>query len=97
MKTKLILILTLFLSIAAFSAEAQIKTNRQFNYRHGIGNRLTRAEAFRLNNMKQHLRRDYLRAKCNNGRIGPLERRHLKQERRQLRRTEFRFRNNRLR
>jgi hypothetical protein len=96
MKTKFFLIVTLLLSIAALSADAQIRQHRSFN-RPGINNGISRAEAFRLRNMKTDLRRDYLRAKMNDGRIGPLERRHLKQERRQLRRTEFRFRNNRLR
>ena len=96
MKTKTILIVTLLLSILVINADAQIRQHRSFN-RPGINNGLSRTEAFRLRHMKADLRRDYLRAKMNNGRVGPLERRHLKQERRQLRRTEFRFRHNRLR
>jgi hypothetical protein len=96
MKTKPFLIVTLLLSIMVSSADAQVRQQRPIN-RPGINNGLTRAEAFRLRNMKADLRRDYLRAKLNDGRIGPLERRHLKQERRELRRKEVRFRNNRLR
>jgi hypothetical protein len=96
MKTKTILIVTLLLSILVINADAQIRQHRSFN-RPGINNGLSRTEAFRLRHMKADLRRDYLRAKMNDGRIGPLERRHLKQERRQLRRTEFRFRHNSLR
>jgi hypothetical protein len=96
MKTKLFLIVTLLLSILVINADAQIRHQRPFN-RPGINNGLSRAETFRLRHMKADLRRDYLRAKMNNGRIGPLERRHLKQERRQLRRAEIRFRNNRFR
>jgi hypothetical protein len=96
MKYKFFLIVTLLLSVSAFNAEAQVRSHRPY-IRPGINNGISRAEAFRLHHMKADLRRDYLRAKMNNGRIGLLERRHLKQERRQLRRTEFRFRNNRLR
>jgi hypothetical protein len=96
MKYKLILIVTLFLSITALSSQAQIRSQR-FNNRPGINNGLTRPEAFRLRHMKADLRRDYVRAKLNDGRIGPLERRHLKMEQRQLKRTEFRLRHNRLR
>lgn len=94
MKYKLFLIVTLLLAITSFNADAQIRGHRP-NMRPGINNGITRAEAFRLRNMKADLRRDYLRAKLNDGRIGPMERRNLKQERRQLRRAEFRFRNNR--
>jgi type II secretory pathway predicted ATPase ExeA len=96
MKYKLLLIVTLLLSISVLNAEAQLRGPRPY-MRPGINNGITRVEAFRLRNMKQDLRRDYLRAKLNDGRIGPLERRQLKQERRQLRRAEFRFRNNRFR
>jgi len=94
MKYKLFLIVTLLLSIAAFSADAQIRQHRPLNHP-GINNGISRAEAFGLRHMKTDLRRDYLRAKMNNGRIGPLERRHLKQERKQLRRAEWRMRHNR--
>ncbi|MFN5135323.1 MAG: hypothetical protein ACK5DG_08390 [Chitinophagaceae bacterium] len=94
MKTKLFLIVTLLLSILVINADAQIRQQRSFN-RPGISNGISRAEAFRLRHMKADLRRDYLRAKMNNGRIGPLERRHLKQERKQLRRAEWRMRHNR--
>ncbi len=93
MKYKFILIATLLLFISAFSVQAQLR-GRHFAPSPGINDGITRGEAFRLRAMKADLRRDYVRAKLNDGRIGPLERRHLKQERRQIRRAEFRFRNN---
>lgn len=94
MKTKFFLIATLLLIIAFVGAEAQIRSHRSSN-RPGISNGITRTEAFRLRNMKQDLRRDYMLAKINDGRIGPLERRHLTMERKQLRRAEWRMRHNR--
>jgi hypothetical protein len=96
MKFKLFLIITLLLSVPVTYSYAQ-KNHRHYHNRPGINNGITKTEAFRLRHMKADLRRDYVRAKLNDGRIGPLERRHLLQERRQLKCAEFRFRNNRLR
>ncbi|MBX9783370.1 MAG: hypothetical protein K2X48_08770 [Chitinophagaceae bacterium] len=94
MKYKLLLIATLLLSISAFNAEAQVRSHRTY-IRPGITNGTSRAEAFRLRQDRRHLRRDVIRFKRNDGRIGPLERRHLRRERRHLKRERFFFQHNR--
>lgn len=97
MKTKIVLLLAIILSASAYKADAQLK-QRPYAYRPGLQQRnITPGEAFRLRHDQRHLRRDAIRFKRNDGRIGPLERRHLKKERRHLKRERFFFQHNRRR
>lgn len=89
-----ILFIVLLLSAAAISVNAQVNHRSHVRAQTQIRAGISQGEAFRLRHMKQDLRRDYLRAKMNDGRIGPLERRHLLQEKRKIHRAEFRFRLN---
>jgi hypothetical protein len=89
-----ILFIVLLLSVAAIIVNAQVNHRGHLRTQTQIRAGISQGEAFRLRHMKQDLRRDYLQAKTNDGRIGPLERRHLLQEKRKMHRAEFRFRNN---
>ena len=93
MKYKFFFIL-LLVSVAAASANAQITHKHHFRSQTQIGSGISPSEAFRLRHIKQDLRKDYVRAKMNDGRIGPLERRHLQRERKQIRRAQLRFKAN---
>lgn len=91
MKTKL---LFLFLLIAGLSitASAQVRQQHQRQHR-GYGNnfrqgKITKGEDFLLHRKKQHIRRDFRIAKGNDGKIGPLERKHLKREMKQYKRKQ---------
>lgn len=88
------LFIVLLLSVAAITVNAQVNHRGHLRAQTNIRAGISPAEAFRLRHLKQDLRRDYLRAKMNDGRIGPMERRHLLQEKRKMRRAEFRFRHN---
>ncbi len=96
MKTKLFLAAILFIAIS-FAAEAQPAPGQFNRHRHhGIQNgSITPGEAYKLHRQKKHIRRDIAAAKLNDGRIGPLERRHIKKEQHQFRRQHFIARHNR--
>jgi hypothetical protein len=92
MKTKL---LFLFLLIAGLSitASAQVRQQHQ-RQQHGYGNhfrkgKITKGEAVLLHRQKQHIRHDLRIAKGNDGKIGPMERKHLKREIKQYKRQRF--------
>jgi hypothetical protein len=97
MKYNIILMLTFVLTIIAATSQAQHNPRIKVRTQTHVGTGINPREAFYLRQMKADLRRDYVRAKMNDGRIGPLERRHLQQERRQVHRAELRFRYNRQR
>lgn len=92
MKTKLLFLFLLFAGIA-LTAPAQVAQQQQ-RKQHGYGNhfrngKITKGEAVLLHRQKQHLRHDLRIAKTNDGKIGPVERKHLKREMKQYKRQRF--------
>jgi hypothetical protein len=92
MKTKLLFLFLLFASLA-ITATAQVRQQNQRQHQ-GSGNhfrqgKITKGEAFLLHRQKQHIRHDFRIAKRNDGKIGPLERKHLKREMKQYKRQRF--------
>lgn len=91
MKTKLFLLLVLGLSVGYTSiaqpGSGAAQRNRMLNSsRCGT---ITPGEVLHLQKMKRDIRRDVLHARRNDGVIGPMERRRLKQEVRQYKRHRF--------
>jgi hypothetical protein len=91
MKTKLVLLLVLGLSLG-FTSFAQPgrgpfqRKGMAYGMRSGA---ITPGEAIHLRNMKRDIRCDVRQARRNDGVIGPMERRHLKREVRQYKRHRF--------
>jgi hypothetical protein len=83
MKTKL---LFLFLLFAGIGITASAQTGRQqLHQHHGYGNhfrqgKITKGEALFLHKRQQHIRHDIRMAKRNDGKIGPMERKHIRRE-----------------
>jgi len=88
MKTKLLLFILLFAGIGiTASAQTDQQKLRQHRYGHHAGQgRITKGEAIHLQRKKQHIRRDVRMAKLNDGKIGPMERKHIRREMRQYKR-----------
>ncbi len=88
MKTKLMIAFFTLLSFTAINASAQNQRgfyDENQRIRQGIASgQLTVAEAARLNAQKTQLRREAIRYKTNDGRIGPLERADLRRDNRRL-------------
>ena len=88
MKTRLLIagVLFCFISISA-SAQNDNRTLRDENRRikKGIANgQLTRPEAARLKAQQGHIKREAIRYKANDGRIGPRERADLRRDQKRL-------------
>lgn len=88
MKSKFIIAVVALLSVSALNVSAQNNRSlRDENKRidHGVASgQLTAMEASRLNGQKAQLRREAIRYKANDGRIGPRERADLKRDNRRL-------------
>jgi hypothetical protein len=92
MKTKL---LFLFLLIAGLGITASAQATKQHQRQHnGSGNhfrkgKIKKGETLFLHRQKQHIHHDLRIAKGNNGKISPMERKHLKREMKQYKRQRF--------
>jgi uncharacterized protein YwbE len=97
MKLKLIAILALLMGAGIPSIEAQVHQRAQkARIAQGIrSGELTRYEAHRLLREQQRIHRHTHRARLNDGRIGPRERRLLAYEKRKASRHIYRYKHNR--
>lgn len=98
MKTKLAVALILMMGLAIGSADAQIAAGRHQKARIAQGVRsgeLTRFETKRLAKEQFRIHRHMRRAKLNDGRIGPRERRLLAFEKRRANHHIYRYKHNR--
>ncbi|MBK8088000.1 MAG: hypothetical protein IPK31_08675 [Chitinophagaceae bacterium] len=88
MKTKLLLLFILLFAGISITASAQVKQTRKHHaYGHHLRQgKITKGEAIHLQKKKQHIRRDIRMAKRNDGKIGPMERKHIRKEMRQYKR-----------
>lgn len=88
MKTKLLLFILLFAGIGiTASAQTDQQKVRQHRYGHHVGKeRITKGEAIHLQKKKHHIRHDVRMAKRNDGKIGPMERKHIRREMKQYKR-----------
>lgn len=88
MKTKLLFFILLFTGIGiTASAQADQQKLRQHRYGHHVRQgKITKGEAIHLQKKKQHIRRDVRMAKRNDGKIGPMERKHIRREMKQYKR-----------
>ncbi len=98
MKTKLLFLFLLFAGIGV-TASAQVRP-QQLRKHHDYGNnfrqgKITKGEALFLHRKKQHIRHDILVAKRNDGKIGPMERKHIRREMKQYKRQRFAAAHNR--
>lgn len=92
MKTKLLFLLLLITGLA-LTTSAQVRQQHQRQH-HGYGNhfrkgKITKGESMLLQRQKQHIRHDLRIAKGNDGKIGPMERKHLRKEMKQYKRQRF--------
>lgn len=91
MKIRFMIALVALLSISAFSASAQnnrsLRDEKQRIRQGGINGQLTARETARLSAQKAQLRREAIRYKLNDGRIGPRERADLRRDNRRLSRN----------
>jgi hypothetical protein len=100
MKTKFFVLLVLILSTGYASyAQPGFRSVQRKGMAWGIrAGALTPGEALHLRNMKRNIGYDLRQARRNDGVIGPLERRRIKQEVRQFKRHRFvAMHNNRVR
>lgn len=91
MKTRLFLFALMITSFSLIAAAQPGRNLAQRKHLHqGISRgSITRGEAIYLKRQQMHVRKDVRRARLNDGRIGPLERRHINRERKHLRRSFF--------
>ncbi|MBC7848266.1 MAG: hypothetical protein H7Y31_00955 [Chitinophagaceae bacterium] len=97
MKARVLILLTLIMGVAVGSADAQIR-NRHENARIGHGIRkgeLTRAEAYHLKKQQHRIHRHERKARFNDGRISPRERKMLAYEKRKAGKKIYRYKHNR--
>jgi len=84
MKTKLLLLFILFAGLG-ITASAQVRKHQAYGH-HVRQGKITKGEAIHLQKKKQHIRHDVRMAKRNDGKIGPMERKHIKREMKQYKR-----------
>ena len=89
MKTKLLFLFLLFAGIGV-STSAQVRP-QHLRKHPGYGNnfrqgKITKGEALFLHKRQQHIRHDIRIAKRNDGKIGPMERKHIRREMKQYKR-----------
>lgn len=89
MKTKLLLLFILFAGIG-ITASAQVRQSQARKHQayghHVRQGKITKGEAIHLQRKKQHIRHDVRMAKRNDGKIGPMERKHIRKEMKQYKR-----------
>lgn len=88
MKTRFIIAVVVLFSVSSFDASAQknrsLRDESQRIHQGVVSGQLTAGEAARLQTQKAQLRREAIRYKANDGRIGPRERADLKRDNRRL-------------
>ncbi|MBC7887933.1 MAG: hypothetical protein H7Z13_08580 [Ferruginibacter sp.] len=88
MKAKFIIVATALLSVSAINASAQnnrsLQDENQRIHQGVMSGQLTAGETARLHAQKAQLRREAIRYKTNDGKIGPRERADLKRDNRRL-------------
>ena len=99
MKTKMILLFTMVLTLTITSAGAQVgyhSKTQQERIKHGYKNgKLTPAEASRLAHQQRFIHKDVRRAKCNDGRISRSERQRIMRKQQMADRQIYSYNQNR--
>lgn len=70
--------------------ERHFKSFNERDYHHFQDRRITKREAAKLKMERRDIKRDRRRALANDGKIGPLERRHIRRDKKVLRRNTVR-------
>jgi uncharacterized membrane protein YebE (DUF533 family) len=100
MKTKMILLFTMVLTLTITGAEAQVayhSKTKQERINHGYkSGKLTPAEASRLAHQQRFIHKDVRRAKCNDGRISRSERKRIMRKQQMADRQIYSYNHNRI-
>ncbi len=91
MKTKLLLLL-IVVTAFSFSASAQATRTHVYartGYARNHNGNITKGEARFLRHKRHHIQREVKLAKMNDGKIGPMERKHIRKDMKQYRRARF--------